>query len=66
MIILEDLMPYRLARRLRAAAERNTEESALLLEAADWLEQEANDLLKLNGSVTHNAIIGVITPGCVI
>ena len=66
MMILEDLKPYRLACCLRAAAKRNPNESRLLNDAAEWLEGEAKDILALNGSVTHNAITGKITPGCVI
>ena len=69
----ENLMPYQIAQRLRQAANRCTRTNAdvaLLCEhaltAASWLEEEAEDMAKLAGSVTHNELIGRITPGCVI
>lgn len=69
----EDLMQYRMAQRLRQAANRCTRTNAdvaLLCEhaqaAASWLEKEAEDIVKLTGSVTHNTLIGRITPGCII
>ncbi len=64
--ILEELKPYRLAQQLRGIAARHPDEARALTDAADWLEQEAADLEKLAGSVTHKAIKGCITPGCVL
>jgi hypothetical protein len=69
----EDLKPYQMAQQLRSAANRCTRlnaDVAMLREhalaAASWLEKEAEDIAKLTGSVTHNAVIGRITPGCII
>jgi len=69
----ENLMQYQIAQRLRQAANRCTRTNAdvaLLCEhaltAASLLEKEAEDMAKLAGSVTHNELIGRITPGCII
>ena len=64
-IVLEDLKSYRIAKQLRGIASRYPEEANGLIHAAEWLENEANDMLKLCGSVTHNEIRGRITMGCV-
>lgn len=69
----EDLRPYKLAQQLRIAANRCTRlnaDVALLCEhalaAALWLEAEAEDIAMLTGSVTHDAMIGRMTPGCIL
>lgn len=69
----EDLKPFRLAQQLRSSANRcvrmNADVAMLCehaLAAASWLEAEAEDIAKLAGSVTHNALMGRITPGCTI
>lgn len=63
--VLEDLKSYRIAQQLRDIAARCPDEAKGLIHAAEWLEGEANDTLKLCGSVTHNEIGGRITMGCV-
>lgn len=69
----EDLRPYQMAQQLRIAANRCTRlnaDVALLCEhalaTASWLEKEAEDIAKLTGSVTHNALMGRMTPGCIL
>lgn len=69
----EDLKPYRMAQQLRVAANRCTRlnaDVAMLCEhaltAAAWLEKEAEDIAQLTGSVTHNALMGRMTPGCIL
>ena len=69
----EDLIPYKLAQQLRKSANRCTRQDAdvaLLCEhaltAAAWLEAEADDIAKTAGSVTHNALLGRMTPGCIL
>lgn len=69
----EDLKPYQMAQQLRKAANRCTRQNAdvaLLCEhalaAATWLEKEAEDIAKMTGSVTHNALMGRMTPGCIL
>lgn len=69
----EDLKPYKMAQQLRKAANRCVRQNAdvtLLCEqalhAAEWLENEAADLERLSGSVTHATIGGQITVGCVL
>ena len=69
----EDLRPYQMAQQLRIAANRCTRlnaDVALLCEDAlstgSWLEKKAEDIAKLTGSVTHNALMGRMTPGCIL
>ncbi len=68
----ENLRPYQMAQQLRSAANRcarlNADVAMLCehaLAAASWLENEADDIAKMTGSVTHNALMGRITPGCI-
>ena len=63
--VLEDLKSYRIAQQLRGVAARHPDEARGLIHAAEWLEDEAKDMLTLCGSVTHNEIRGRITMGCV-
>ena len=63
--VLEDLKSYRIAQQLRGIARRCPDEAAELIQAAEWLEDEAKDILGLRGSVTHHEIEGRITAGCV-
>ena len=63
--VLEDLKSYRIAQQLRGIARRCQDEAAELIQAAEWLEDEAKDILGLRGSVTHHEIKGRITAGCV-
>jgi hypothetical protein len=69
----EELKPYIIARRLRDAANRCTRinsDVAILCEhalaAAKWMESEADDIAKMAGSVTHDALMGRMTPGCIV
>lgn len=69
----QDLKPYKLAQKLRSSANRCTRinaDVAILCEhalaAAAWLEDEATDITNMVGSVTHDALMGRMTPGYVI
>jgi hypothetical protein len=57
----ESLYPYRLAQRLRSL-ESHPE---ALQEAIEWLEAEARDIAKMEGSVTYEAMRGRVTFGAV-
>lgn len=62
---LQEIRSYKIAQRLREIAQRHPDDEATLTDAAELLERGSRDLLKLNRSVTSNALEGKMTIGCI-